>query len=393
MGSPYLYVIIREFSYRGAAMLKFDTKNKHQIYQLIAGISAVTLILVGCLVILSPFFPAILLAVILSLSAWPAFMWLNARLGHRTARAALLMTFALALCFIVPLTIIGTSSAENFGKISEVAQKSLQQDISTMSADIEKVPYIGGTLAEYWKEMTADKENLQAVAKEYTGLTTDMLIKLGGSIARGLFDLTLGVMISYFMFLHGARVSVRISTLIDRFGGAGGQRLLDVSKNTLIGVVYGMLGTALAQGALAALGFWMADVPGASFLGLMTFFLSFVPNGPPFVWLPTAIWLYSEGETWRAVFVGIWGFLVVSTIDNLLRPYFISLRGDLPFLLVLLGVVGGIIAFGFIGIFIGPTLLALAYALLTDWSLTREEGAQSATPAPKGKGKKGKAAK
>lgn len=391
MGSPYLYVIIREFSYRGAAMLKFDTKNKHQIYQLIAGISAVTLILVGCLVILSPFFPAILLAVILSLSAWPAFMWLNAKLGHRTARAALLMTFALALCFIVPLTIIGTSSAENFGKISEVAQKSLQQDISTLSADIEKVPYIGGTLAGYWKEMTADKENLQAVAKEYTGLTTDMLIKLGGSIARGLFDLTLGVMISYFMFLHGARVSVRISTLIERFGGAGGQRLLDVSKNTLIGVVYGMLGTALAQGALAALGFWMADVPGASFLGLMTFFLSFVPNGPPFVWLPTAIWLYSEGETWRAVFVGIWGFLVVSTIDNLLRPYFISLRGDLPFLLVLLGVVGGIIAFGFIGIFIGPTLLALAYALLTDWSLTREEGAQNATPAPKGK--KGKAAK
>lgn len=391
MGSPYLYVIIREFSYRGAAMLKFDTKNKHQIYQLIAGISAVTLILVGCLVILSPFFPAILLAVILSLSAWPAFMWLNAKLGHRTARAALLMTFALALCFIVPLTIIGTSSAENFGKISEVAQKSLQQDISTLSADIEKVPYIGGTLAGYWKEMTADKENLQAVAKEYTGLTTDMLIKLGGSIARGLFDLTLGVMISYFMFLHGARVSVRISTLIERFGGAGGQRLLDVSKNTLIGVVYGMLGTALAQGALAALGFWMADVPGASFLGLMTFFLSFVPNGPPFVWLPTAIWLYSEGETWRAVFVGIWGFLVVSTIDNLLRPYFISLRGDLPFLLVLLGVVGGIIAFGFIGIFIGPTLLALAYALLTDWSLTREEGAQNAAPAPKSK--KGKAAK
>lgn len=356
------------------AMLKFDIKNKTHIYQLIAGITAVTLILVGCLVILSPFFPAILLAVILALSAWPAFMWLKAKLGGRIQLAATLMTVALALCFVVPLTIIGTSSAENFGKLTEVAQKSLNQDMGKLATDIAAVPYVGGVLADYWRDITTDKESMQAVVKEYAGIGTEAMIKLGGSIARGLFDLTLGVLIAYFFFRHGARVSVRISNLIERFGGAGGQRLLDVSKNTLIGVVYGMLGTALAQGTLAAFGFWIADVPGASFLGLMTFFLSFIPNGPPFIWLPTALWLYSEGEMGHAIFVGLWGLLVVSTIDNVLRPYFISLRGNLPFLLVLMGVVGGIIAFGFIGIFIGPTLLALAYALLTDWSLTRGEG-------------------
>ena len=364
------------------AMLKFDIKNKTHIYQLIAGITAVTLILIGCLVILSPFFPAILLAVILALSAWPAFMWLKAKLGGRVQLAATLMTIALALCFVVPLTIIGTSSAENFGKLTEVAQRSLNQDMGKLATDIASVPYIGGVLADYWRDITTDKESMQAVVKEYAGIGTEALIKLGGSIARGLFDLTLGVLIAYFFFRHGARVSVRISNLIERFGGTGGQRLLDVSKNTLIGVVYGMLGTALAQGTLAAFGFWMADVPGASFLGLMTFFLSFIPNGPPFIWLPTALWLYSEGEMGRAIFVGLWGLLVVSTIDNVLRPYFISLRGNLPFLLVLMGVVGGIIAFGFIGIFIGPTLLALAYALLTDWSLTRGEGAAPKNEAP-----------
>lgn len=374
MGSPYHYVIIQEFLNRGALMLKIDKVNKHQLYQLIAGISAVALILIGCLIILTPFFPAILLATILSLSAWPAFMWLNQRLGGRTAHAAFLMTVALALCFIVPLVIIGTSSAENFGKISEIAQKSLQQDLSKLADDIAKIPYAGETMATYWREATADKESLQAVAEEYSSQMTKGLIALGGSIARGLFDLTIGVMIAYFFFLHGARVSVRARNLIHRFGGPYGQRLLDVSKNTLIGVVYGMLGTALAQGMLAALGFWMADVPGASFLGLMTFFLSFVPNGPPFIWAPVALWLYSEGEIWRAVFVGLWGLLAISTIDNVLRPFFISLRGNLPFVLVLMGVIGGVLAFGFIGIFIGPTLLALAYALLMDWSRTREDG-------------------
>jgi predicted PurR-regulated permease PerM len=355
------------------SMLSIDPANRSHIYQLIAGISAVTLILTGCLIILSPFFPAILLATILALSTWPAFMWLNKKLGHRTRLAALLMTVALAFCFIVPLTIIGTSSAENFGKISDLATGALQGDTASVGAQLERIPYAGDLLAGQWRRMTADKETFFKLIEEYAGMTNEGLVKLGASIARGLLDLTLGVLIAYFFFRHGTRAAVRISNLIDRFGGTYGQHLLDVSKNTLIGVVYGMLGTALAQGALAAFGFWLVDVPGASFLGLMTFFLSFTPIGPPLIWVPATFWLYSEGHLYSAVFMGLWGLLAVSTIDNVLRPYFISLRGNLPFLLVLLGVAGGVMAFGFIGIFIGPTLLALAYALLTDWSRTREE--------------------
>ncbi|MDP2205818.1 MAG: AI-2E family transporter [Alphaproteobacteria bacterium] len=359
-------------------MLTFDPANKSQVYQLIAGISSVTLILVGCMIILVPFFPAILLATILALSTWPAFMWLNKKLGYRTRLAALLMTLALAFCFIVPLTIIGTSSAENFETISDLVTDALQGDTASVGNELARIPYAGDLLAKQWRSMTADKETFLKVVEDYAGMTNEGLVKLGASIARGLLDLTLGVLIAYFFFRHGTRAAVRISNLIDRFGGAYGQHLLDISKNTLIGVVYGMLGTALAQGALAAFGFWLMNVPGASFLGLMTFFLSFTPIGPPLIWIPATLWLYSEGHLYSAVFMGLWGLLAVSTIDNVLRPYFISLRGNLPFLLVLLGVVGGIIAFGFIGNFIGPTLLALAYALLIDWSKTREDTEKAA---------------
>lgn len=353
-------------------MLKFDLKEKSHIYQLIAGISAVVVILTGCLVILSPFFPAILLATILALSTWPAFEWLNKRMKKRTALAAGLMTLLLACCFIVPLVIIGTSSADNFGKISDMVRTSLNGNTAVVGKHLASIPYAGETLQGYWTELTADKENFHKLLEEYAGMTSKGLIAMGGSIGRGLLDLTLGVMIAFFFFRHGTRAATRIRNLIDKFGGPYGQRLLEVSKNTLIGVVYGMLGTALAQGALAAFGFWAADVPGASFLGLLTFFLSFVPNGPPLIWLPAALWLYSEGEIYRALFIGLWGLLAVSMVDNVLRPYFISLRGDMPFLLTLLGIIGGILAFGFIGIFIGPTLLALAYALMMDWSTTRQ---------------------
>lgn len=359
-------------------MLKFDIKDKNHIYQLIAGISAVVIILLGCLLILSPFFPAILLAVILALSTWPAFEWLNRKLKHRTWLSASLMTVLLALCFIVPLVIIGTSSAENFGKISGMVRSALQGNTETVGNHLATIPYVGDELAEYWAGLTADPEQFEKIMEEYAGKTSDGLIRLGGSIGRGLLDLSLGVMIAFFFFRHGTRAAARVRALIDKFGGPYGQRLLEVTKNTLIGVVYGIMGTALAQGALAALGFWLTGVPGASFLGLMTFFLSFIPNGPPFIWVPAALWLYMEGHMPQAVFLGLWGLIAISGIDNVLRPYFISLRGNLPFLLTLLGIIGGIIAFGFIGIFIGPTLLALAYALIIDWtSLRRTEAGEA----------------
>ena len=133
-----------------------------------------------------------------------------------------------------------------------------------------------------------------------------------------------------------------------------------------------MLGTALAQGALAAFGLWLAGVPGALFLGVITSLLSFVPMGPPMVWLPSTLWLFSTGEITWGIFMGLWGFFVVSTVDNIIRPYFISLGSALPLLLVFLGVLGGIVAFGLLGVFIGPTLLAVGYTLIREWSHTKE---------------------
>lgn len=353
-------------------MLNINLQDKTQIYQLIVGIAAVTAILAGCLVILSPFFPAILLAAIFALSAWPAFDWLKAKLNHRTGLAATLMTLLLALCFLAPLIIIGTSTSDNFAQIFAAMQASLQGDTGQIADWVSGIPYIGDDLARYWAVLTSDRARLQEIMQEYAGPTSQWLIKVGGVIGRGVIDITLGVIFAYFFFRHGTHAAVRLRNLIDKFGGERGQHLLQVSKNTLIGVVYGILGTALAQGALAAFGFWMANVPGASFLGLLTFFLSFIPMGPPLIWGPAAIWLITEGHTYWAGFLLAWGLFVISAIDNILKPYFISIGSNLPFMLVLIGIGGGVIAFGFIGIFIGPTLLALSYSILLELSSAKK---------------------
>jgi len=357
-------------------MINFNLKDRIQIYQLVVGLTAVTMILIGCLIVLTPFFPAMLLSTIFTLATWPAFEWLQARLHHRTALAAGLMTLLLAGCFIAPLVIIGTSIAENYAVIYDRLLGFMQNDDGTTAKTLEGVPMAGPWLAKGWNMFVNDKAHLTETMKQYAQPTSHFLLALGTTIGYGLLDITLGVIISYFFFRHGMHVAVRIRALIDKFGGNHGRHLLKVTKDTLIGVVYGILGTALLQGVVAALGFWIAGVPGATFLGLMTFFFSLLPMGPPLVWVPATLWLFSEGNTSWAVFLGLWGLLIVSSIDNFMKPYFISRGSDLPLLLVLLGIMGGALAFGFIGIFIGPTLLALAYAMVIEWSTTRSKAAE-----------------
>jgi len=143
--------------------------------------------------------------------------------------------------------------------------------------------------------------------------------------------------------------------------------LLEVAGKTVNSVVYGILGTALAQGVLAGIGFLIAGVPGATLLGLATFFLSVVPVGPPLIWASATVWLYYQGAIGMAIFMGLWGLLVISLVDNFLRPIIISRGSHLPFILVFLGVLGGVLTFGFIGVFLGPTFLAVGYHVLSEW--------------------------
>lgn len=348
--------------------MRFDNLDKNLLYRSAVIIASVVIILWGCLVIIKPFIPAILLAIIFCLSTWPAFSWLETRLHNRRTLAATLMTLFLAVCFLVPLVFLGTSLAENFSKLYTGALDVVRQNPGHAPLWVKELPWVGEFLDAQWAKYLKNTEQMTQSLSNIGVPLSQKLIALGASIGRGILDLSLGVLIAFFFFRHGMQAANRTSILIDRFGGPRGQRLLAVSKKTVIGVVYGILGTALAQGALAGLGFWIADIPGAPFLGLLTFLLSFIPMGPPFIWVPAALWLFSENMISEGIFLSIWGFLVISAVDNIIRPYFISLGSNLPLLLVLLGVLGGIIAFGFIGLFIGPTLLALAYTLIIEWS-------------------------
>jgi predicted PurR-regulated permease PerM len=141
------------------------------------------------------------------------------------------------------------------------------------------------------------------------------------------------------------------------------------------------VGTALIQGALAAIGFLIAGVPNVLLLGLLTFVLCIVPLGAPLIFIPAIIWLVHGGESGWAIFLSIWG-LGVSTVDNFIKPVLISQGSDMPFLLVLFGALGGLAVFGFIGLFIGPTLLAVAYNLVDEWLSEKRNNSPEPEPEP-----------
>jgi predicted PurR-regulated permease PerM len=358
----------------------------------IAGLFVLLLIAVGCFVVLQPFLAALLWATILSISTWPAFRWLEHVLGGRTTLAAAFMTILLGIALLVPIGVLGTSLADNFARLSGNVLSAFENGPPPPPLWVAELPYVGRELTETWHYFADDTTRFADTVREYVGPATQWLLGLGTKLGSGVLDLVLSVVAAFFFFRDGAHGARRLKVMLEKLAGERGHRLLAVAETTISGVVYGMLGTALAQGALAAFGLWLAGVPGALFLGLITTLLSFVPMGPPFVWVPATVWLFSTGEIGWGIFMGLWGFFVVSTVDNIIRPYFISLGSALPLLLVFLGVLGGIVAFGLLGVFIGPTLLAVGYTLLGEWSHSKEleegeagaaEGApRSAPPGP-----------
>ena len=167
--------------------------------------------------------------------------------------------------------------------------------------------------------------------------------------------------------MDGLALVAALRNAMNRVAGDLTERLMGIIGGTITGVVYGIVGTGLAQALAALIGFWIAGVPGAFMLASLTFILSIVPAGPPLIWIGATGWLVYHDQPGCAVFMAVWGFFVVSWIDNIVKPLLISRGASLPFVLVLLGVLGGVLAFGFVGIFLGPTLLAVGFNLTRHW--------------------------
>ena len=346
-----------------------------------ARFAAIALLAIACFLILEPFLGAILFAGVLCFSTWPAFIWLRDRLNGRSWLAAILLVLVLILALAVPVGLAAQSIVVHSAEIVELFRGFLDQKASfELPRFIRELPLVGAWLDSYVRTLMQSSAELAAFAKQFADPAKKFLTVMGRAVGEGLIQVLIAIFVAYFFFRDGDRVRRLLIEGMARLAGPEhGITLFVTAQNAVKGVVYGLIGTAFAQAAVALVGFLIAGIPGAFLLAALTFILSLVPMGPVLIWGGAAVWLYFRGDVGWAIFMVIYGAAVISSVDNFVKPILMSRAGNLSMLLVVLGVFGGAIAFGFIGLFVGPALLAVGWNLMKAWLELPED---SADPRP-----------
>jgi len=335
-------------------------------------IATVVLLTLGCLYVLRPFLAAILFAAAVAISTWPLYLRLLGRMRGQRTIAALTMTMTLTLLFIIPLSMVAWNLADDVAHgFSELRFMIEQRELATPTW-IREIPLVGATIETYLQELIASREQMLALAQRMLEPARHWLVAGGIMLGTGVVQMSLAAFVSFFLYRDGNALLGVIAVGMRKVMGEGAESIQLTVSQTVRGVMYGLLGTALAQALVAAIGFFVAGVPAVPLLSVLVFLTSLIPFGPPLVWGSAALWLFAHGQTGWSIFMVVWGAVLISGVDNVVRPMLISRGSSLPFLLTLLGVLGGLIAFGFVGMFIGPTLLAVGYSLISDWTGTRD---------------------
>lgn len=324
---------------------------------LIAGLA------VGCALVLRPFFPALLFSAVIAVSTWPGYRWLRWRLGRRASLGAALMCVLVTAILIVPATLVVTSFSDALVWLLGVLEEWSRSPPAQPPGWAAGLPLLGDALGQWWAQWVAGDGHLMRILSASAGPAGKVALASGRVLAAGLLQVTMSIVLLWFLYTRGESLGAWTMEQTRQLGGEFGCDLLLKARESVVGVMISVIGTALAQASVAIVGFTVAGVPNPILLGALTFVLSMVPIGPPLLWGGAALWLFRNQHEGWALFMAVYGLLGISSIDNVLKPFLISRSTHLPFAITLMGAVGGVFAFGVMGVFLGPVFLALAITL------------------------------
>ncbi|MDP1535972.1 MAG: AI-2E family transporter [Burkholderiales bacterium] len=324
------------------------------------------LLLVG-FIVMRPFLVALAWAAILTYVSWPLLLRVQAWLGGRRTWAALGMTALLTLALGGVLLWMGLLLRGELTAAVREATALLQTGVR-LPEPMLRIPWLGPWLQERLLELGTDRaawgRQMAELAEQWGIDAMSVVGDLGLNALR--FGVTL--LTSFFLFRDGDRLLAQLRGVLHGLLGERVQDYFAAVGDTTRAVVYGLLLAAITQGLLAGLGYWAAGVKAPAFWGATTALVALIPFGAPLIWGSIGVWLLLQGQAGAGIGLLLWGALAVSWIDNLVRPWVISGVAKIPFLLVLFGVLGGLAAFGLIGLFVGPVILAVLLALWREWA-------------------------
>ncbi|UZR30480.1 AI-2E family transporter [Methylococcus mesophilus] len=336
------------------------------------GLLTIGLLIAACIKIVAPFTGALIWSTIIAVAAWPVFERLTRRLGGRAGIAATLITVAILLVIAMPVALLINSLAEHVQGVLHITE-----DVSSLRLPgppewVNRVPLVGPEIESRWLAAVENLETTLTKIRPWIGKAATWTVSQGAHLTLSLLEFLLATVLAGFLFVHGKSLAGLLERFASAIAGESGAGLVHTAGLTIRSVTIGVMGTALIQSVLTALGLLLAGVPGALLLWFASFLLATLQLGTALVWIPAAIWLEIQDQTGWTIFLVVWG-LFVNTIDNFIKPYLIAQGSGTPLAIVFLGVIGGMLAWGFIGIFIGSTLLAVSHALLKAWLDAKRE--------------------
>ena len=324
--------------------------------------------------VLNWFIVPVVWAIILAYVTWPIYRRLRALLWGSASGSALLMTMILAAAVALPGLWFAVLLRDELAAAYANVVSYLAQGPQPLPGFIGNLPWIGEWLQDLLNRVAGNPESLRAQLTHWGEQWLTELGQLMGSVGRNAAKLGFAVLTLFFVYRDGEIVLDQVRRMLRRFLGLRVDGYLAAVGRTTTAVLFGLVLTALVQGALAGLGYWVAGVQNPVLFGTATALIALIPFGTPFAWGSIGVWLLAAGQTLAGVGLLLWGALVVSSVDNLIRPLVISRATRIPFLPVIFGVVGGVLAFGVIGLFVGPVILAVLISVWCEWLEERQTG-------------------
>jgi len=317
--------------------------------------------------VLQPFIVPVVWATILAYVTWPAYQRLLGLLRGRPTLASLLMTLTLTAAVILPtvwlIMLLRTEAVDAYRTFSAA----LAAGGAKLPDSLLRLPWIGEWLRELSERMAGDPRALGDEIRQLLDRSFGEVRTILGGVGRNAAKLLIAIVTLFFLYRDGRALGTQVTRVLEQLLGARVHNYLEAIGQTVKAVVYGLVLAALAQGTLAGLGYWAAGFEAPAFLAALTTLAALIPFAVPFVWGGAGIYLLATGKTAAGVGLLIWGATAVSWIDNVVRPLVISNAARIPFLFVLFGVLGGLTAFGFVGLFVGPVILAVLIAIWREW--------------------------
>jgi predicted PurR-regulated permease PerM len=317
--------------------------------------------------ILRPFLISLIWASLIVVATWPALVKLQEQFAGRRWLAVTIMTLAILLVVLIPLTLAVLTIINNAEDITAWIKSLAAFSLSSPPEWIERIPFAGGKVAARWNEFAAlSPDERSSLVAPYARTLLQWFIAQAGSIGITMLQFLLTAIISAIMYTNGEVVRTGVINFARRLAGPRGEDAATLAAKAVRGVALGVVLTAIIQASLGGLGLAITGVPVAPLLTAVMFMLCLAQVGPGLVLIPAVIWVYSkDGVLWGTILL-IFSVLTV-TLDNFIRPVLIRKGADLPLLMIFAGVIGGLVAFGIIGLFIGPVVLAVSYTLLKAW--------------------------